>query len=240
MNIPITETDENEVTNPSLFTYTEKGHKYTLDGKPMTGVTTVLGVIAKPALIGWAANMAVDYIIEHGDDPESLELARKAHTRKKDDAAGKGKDVHSEVEGVIKKSIERGFVDTDTTLSPSAQNFVTWAQMKSVKFLSSETPVYSKEWFVAGTPDFTCEIDGKRYVGDLKTYKKMWDRVPFFQTAAYMKMLEEMGEPKYDGSVIVNINKETGELTDYYTFDWENDRKAFEACLTLYRQLNNF
>jgi hypothetical protein len=239
MNIPITETDENEVTNPSLFTYTEKGHKYTLDGKPMTGVTTVLGVIAKPALIGWAANMAVDYIIEHGDDPESLELARKAHTRKKDDAADKGKDVHSQIEEWIKACITKEpYVIGDESKELLA--FKGWAMKNKVNFLSSETPVYSKEWFVAGTPDFTCEIDGKRYVGDLKTYKKMWDRVPFFQTAAYMKMLEEMGEPKYDGSVIVNINKETGELTDHYTFDWENDRKAFEACLTLYRQLNNF
>lgn len=44
------------------FEFKEKGHKYTLDGKPLTGVTTILGVIAKPALIDWAANTAVDYV----------------------------------------------------------------------------------------------------------------------------------------------------------------------------------
>lgn len=32
-------------------------HKYYLDGKLMTGTTTCLGVLAKPALIQWAANL---------------------------------------------------------------------------------------------------------------------------------------------------------------------------------------
>ena len=40
------------------FIYKDSNHSYTLDGKRLTGVTTILGVIAKPALIGWAARMA--------------------------------------------------------------------------------------------------------------------------------------------------------------------------------------
>ena len=111
-----------------------------------------------------------------------------------------------------------------------------WAQFTGVL---SEKKIYSKEWFVAGTADFTCIIKDKRYVSDLKTMKKMWDRTPFFQASAYMKMLVEMGEEKYDGTVIVNINKETNELTEYYSYDFEADVKSFEAALCLYRTLDN-
>ena len=37
------------------FVFDEKEHAYFLNGKPMMGCTTVLSVIAKPALIQWAA-----------------------------------------------------------------------------------------------------------------------------------------------------------------------------------------
>lgn len=126
------------------------------------------------------------------------------------------------------------------TTSKELATFIAWATANNVRFLASEKQVYSKELFVAGTFDFSFEKDGKRFIGDLKTMKKMWDRVPFFQTAAYIIASEHMGEEKYDGSCIININKETNELTEYYTYDHENDKKAFEAALFLYRQLANF
>ncbi len=73
---------------------------------------------------------------------------------------------------------------------------------------------------------------------------KIWDRVPFFQTAAYRKMSMEMGEEHYDGSCIVNISKPSEKypsmLSTEWSYDFDNDQKAFEAALTLYRQLNNF
>ena len=45
------------------FTFNKEEHYYELDGKRMYGITTILGVIAKPALIQWAANMAVEYVM---------------------------------------------------------------------------------------------------------------------------------------------------------------------------------
>ena len=226
--------------------FNAKQHRYTLDGKALTGVTTVLGVIAKPQLIGWAANMAVDYVKEHLYDGDIdhlrnvvLEEARKAHQRKKEAGGVKGKDVHALVEEYIKRCIADGATHpADADADPMVAKFATWACENDIKFLASEERVYSREWWLAGTFDFSFEKDGKRFIGDLKTMKRMWDRTPFFQTAAYRKMSIEMGQPMYDGSCIVNINKESHELTVHWSFDWESDQKAFEAALTLYRQLN--
>ena len=223
-------------------------HVYLWNGKRMTGVTTVLGIIAKPALIQWAADMACEYVDQArqsekftiDDLGEILKEARVAHAQKRDNAGDRGTDVHALVENYIKASIQNNgeaLVESDGE-DKMLNAFRKWAVDNQVRFLESEKKIYSSEWFVAGTADFTCIINGKRYVGDLKTMKKMWDRTPHFQTAAYMKMLVEMGEEKYDGTVIVNINKDTNELTEYYSYDFEADIKSFEAALTLYRTIN--
>jgi len=239
-----------------MFTYTEEGHRYELDGVKMTGVTTVLGILGKPMLIPWAARMTAEWIREHceyleltDEQPfyyvtnEDLDEAVKAHTKKKDEGGEKGKDLHSEVGAYIKRCIETNggwaLDPGDVPVSPGLAVFIVWACDNHIRFLSSETPIYSKEWFVAGTPDFTFEKDGKRFVGDLKTYKKIWDRIPHFQCAAYAKMLTEQGD-KFDGTCIVNINKETSELTDQWSMALDEDVRAFEAALVLYRTLQNY
>lgn len=239
------------------FHFDPKKHVYTLDGKRMTGVTTVLGVINKPALVGWAANMAVDYIKEKGtrfDNPIEqgeqdpidgaywqvyeghLEQARKAHIRTRDNRASEGSDIHSLVEGWIKERIGGYVTDTDYS---AIERFTRWAEANKVQFLESEKVMYHPEWFVGGTADFVCLIDGKKYVGDIKTQKKIWDRVPFFQMAAYRGMLEQMGETDFHGSLIVHLPME-GELETHYSFDYESDLEGFLSALKLYRLLNNY
>jgi len=125
----------------------------------------------------------------------------------------------------------------DESEKKSTLAFTDWALDNKVQFLESEKRVYSEEWFVAGTADFTCVIGDQRFVGDLKTMKQMWDRTPFFQCAAYLKMFVEMGDDSFDGTIIVNINKENNKLTEYKSFDFETDIKSFEAALTLYKSI---
>lgn len=247
-----------------IFDFDERKHVYTLDGKPLNGVTTVLGVISKQ-LTDWAARVAaskafrlaqkmelerfhglvdaLDKLPENIDKAQADRLgriygeyheARVAHDNVKKSAGIGGTNVHKEVETWIKARL--GGADRPA-YSNLAQKFIDWAVKNEVTFHESEKKMYSEKLWLAGTCDFACTIKGKKFVGDLKTMAKMWDRVPFFQTAAYMMMLEEQGE-KYDGSVIININKETAELTEHFSYDHESDKEAFLACLTLYRKLN--
>ena len=55
----------------SNFKFNKEEHYYELDGKRLYGVTTVLGVIAKPALIPWAVKMAIDYIKDNCKGPDA-------------------------------------------------------------------------------------------------------------------------------------------------------------------------
>ena len=233
------------------YQFQENGHKHFLDGKRATGVTTILGVIAKPALIGWSARMASEYVLENLKDLNEIERvceeAKNAHRIKKEDAGQKGTDVHALVESLIKESIAKngGFIKKDGPELPpntesdnkQVQNFIDWATKNKVKFLESEKPVYSEKMFCAGICDFVCEINGEKLVGDLKTGSGIYPE-HFYQVAAYRMMLEEMGEKDFKGSVIVNIKKDGTFNEDQdviINYSYEDERNAFLAAWTLYR-----
>lgn len=235
------------------FHFDEIKHRYYYDGVEMTGCTTVLGVLNKPALIAWSSKMAVEWIRENakkdtyeveeeGDytqregyfvTEKELEDAKVAYAKFRDKRAGEGTDTHAKIENYIKAciSLNNGIPMAHEGLD----SFCKWAIENVSKFLGSEQKFYSKSLFVAGTADFTFERkDGKRYLGDIKTYKKIWDNIPFAQCAGYSIMAEEMGEEPYYGYCIVNLPPK-GELECMWNFDVEGDKKAFINCVNLYR-----
>lgn len=236
------------------FIFQEKGHKYFLDGKAMTGVTTILGVIAKPALIQWSANMAVDFIkahevIGHYNKVGSIEFdmafdellkqAKSAHRIKKEDAGQKGTDVHALLEIIIKSVMVGKKIEEVETDNPQVQHFLDWAKTNKVKFLASEEKVFSRNLFVAGTIDFVCEIDGEVWLGDFKTSSGIYPE-HFFQTAAYQKLWEDMVETdngmpvNFKGHIILNLRKDNS-FEEKRSISNEDNLSAFLAALTLYR-----
>lgn len=235
-----------------IFEFDSVKHLYKLNGQPLTGTTTVLRVIDKPALIQWSANMAVDYIenemarIATEKDkydllvaitenwPRILAEAKVAHRKKKEDAGAKGSDIHAIIEGLIKESIStNGYLDYKGN-EPQVLHFVNWALENKVKFLASEERLYSKEWWVGGTCDFLCEIDGALWLGDIKTSSGIYPE-HFFQTAAYQKMYEEMGLHKnFAGNLIVLLRKD-GTFEEKRSVSNADNLLAFQSALNLYR-----
>ena len=187
--------------------------------------------------------MACEYVRENLKNLEELEAvlekAKNAHAQKRDKAADTGSLTHSFCESWIKAQIGQGEApQPQPALSLMTDNFLKWVEEAKPKFLASEKVVYSKELFYAGTLDFLAEIDGKTYLGDIKTgsgiYPEMW-----LQTSGYQLALEET-EPdlKIDGHIIVNITKD-GKLNVETHYDYETSKQGFLAALTLYRTLNN-
>lgn len=229
------------------FRFDEATHTYWLGEQRMTGVTTVLGVIAKPMLIGWAANMCADYILEHASkegldsngvllvEPQVIEDGRTAHSRKRDRRASEGTDTHALVETYVKSCINSNDGDAMpfTTTDHQLHQFVHWALENKVKFLESEKVMYHPEWFVGGTTDLLFVLGGKKYIADIKTSKTVYYEA-HVQMAAYRAMLETMGETDIHGSVIIHLPP-SGTLQTYYHFDLETNLNVFKAALTIYR-----
>lgn len=248
------------------FTFNEKTHRYFLDKKPLTGVTTILGTIAKPALIQWSANEAVKYIKENLKDlkqlNEILEQARYAHRKKKEKAGDIGTECHKWIENWI-KGIKQNEPQGD--LKEMVDHFLNWVKENKIKFEVSEGRVYSEKYWYAGTMDMICEIDDKRYIGDIKTTGGIYGREPFAQCAAYRLAFEEMmGMQDFNGCVVVRIAKPSDKekIEEYnkqekiknnpqwrkefipfeikFSYDYETDKKIFLAALDLYRGLQTF
>jgi hypothetical protein len=204
-----------------MYGFDKKNHIHLLDGKPLHGVTTVLGdIIAKgDGIIQWAWKLG-----REGKDWKE----------QRDGAGTKGTDIHLEVERYV-----RGCMDgTDVSYDRSIKQFVDWSVASDVKFLASEKNVYSKELWVGGICDLILEIDGKRYIGDVKTSKSIyWSQ--FLQMGAYQLCLEEMGEKPFDGSVIIRMGKD-GSFETQMSLNTDRDKQGFIHALELYKIKKTF
>jgi hypothetical protein len=240
------------------FNKEEHIHEIEIDGvwKVLTGCTTVLKVLAKPALIQWAANTSVDHIRENvarfyneeftvGDTGkhfdlnsfiEVLEEAKTAHCKKRDKAGDWGTKVHEEIERIINEAIDtnKGYVKEEVDANDSIYNFRLWAVNNKIRFLESEKNVYSEKLYVGGICDAVCEIDGKRWVLDIKTSKSGIYPENFWQVSCYDHLMQEMGEPKAEGYIILNI-KNSGDFIEKRNISLEDNWDAFLACLKIYR-----
>ncbi len=223
------------------FEFDEKKHLYKLDGKPLTGVTTILGVIAKPALIQWASNMACGYVREQVKGEETIPVsmletilkdASLAHRRKKEKSADIGTLAHEWIEEYIAGNNPP---EPSKEVKVMTDNFLKWEKEVKPKFLESEMRVYSEKYWYAGTLDLIVEIDGEIWVGDIKTSSGIYPE-HFYQTAAYQNALQEMGKyPNIKGSIIINIRKD-GKMEIKKSEEYLEDRKAFMGALAIYRR----
>lgn len=183
--------------------------RYKLDGKSMTGVTTICNMQSKPFLIAWAASEAYKECVNLPKDKiaEIIKSKQYAHTRKSDNSKDKGTLAHKEVEKFINNYLETGkYIRAeieDEEVKTSVERFYNWAETNNVEFLGSEISVYSALHFFAGTFDFVCKLDGKLLLGDFKTSKSI-DDTYYAQGAAYAIAVEENNpEVKFDGIIIV-------------------------------------
>jgi len=221
-------------------------HHYTVDGQTIDGVTSILKVIDKPALIAWAANQAAGYFqsnVKVGDTIDEIQLknlvegAKSAYRKFSKNAADIGTIFHEWVESYVKASISHEQIPelpTNEMLRNSAKSFLKWAKNRNVEFKSCERKIYSRKYNYAGTLDFTAVVDGKLVVGDIKTSSGIWDEY-WLQLAAYKQALqEEFPEYKIDHTCIVRCGKD-GSFEVQELNDFEQNFKAFEAALNLYR-----
>jgi hypothetical protein len=220
-------------------------HRYTLGGKRIPSVTTILGeTSAKPALLFWASNCASDYWrdnIKPGEKYDEIQIeklwkeAKKAHTTKKEDAAAVGSLSHRFVEDFIRGKSPQ--LPTNEISRAACQRFLDWVKEHDVKFLSAEQMIYSREHNYCGQADFFCVIDGKLYLGDLKTSNAIYDEY-LEQVCAYKQARsEEYKREVFDGCVIVRVGKTEGELEVKYVTDMDKYIKTFNARVSFYHLL---
>lgn len=225
----------------------------------LPSVTTILGILAKPGLIPWAAGKAVDRVrpllemIKAGmvdlaklDVEAALAEAKKEHREFKDEAADIGKKVHELIANYYRmlrnggKAFETAKAMDEVVLSqPDPQIANAWFAFKDWdgEFqptpIQIELPVFSHHKY-AGTMDFYGLFkDNKHWVVDWKSATAIYDETPM-QIAAYAAALMETA-PNADlieGWGCLRLDKNTG-VPEWKPYSREEISSAYDRFLKL-------
>jgi hypothetical protein len=239
----------------SLLTFNPNNHGHYFDGKRLLGVTTALSAISKgDGLIQWAVNQACDYARanvnfdtseaapDYGrsflyvDDWDTVLLGAKyAWKARRDEAASIGTAAHDWVERYLKG--EDPEWPTDPAACKSAEAALEW--IKSVKWetIAIEHQIYIPELAVGGICDWFARINGVLAVPDWKTSKSLHSTYAY-QTAAYLRALEDEFDEKIPHRWLVRIDKETGIVEPRFLPEdtIAKDYRAFEGAVNIYRR----
>lgn len=208
----------------------KKKHVHTLDGQPLYGTSTVVGILNKP-LTWWAAGMAVGTLgwtatqsdpamrlevatvalegIKGLTAPEylkRLDLAYKAHNEKKKDSAEAGTDMHAELEGYVLDCIKgeegKPYIVTNDNTHLAVRLFSKWAHLNIEKFLFAEGHTFSEIHWVGGIVDVGCITkEGKFALLDFKSSKEAYYS-QLVQIAGYALQIEENGVFDAEGNQV--------------------------------------
>jgi len=170
-----------------------KAHiRYRLADKTIVpGVTTVLGLLAKPQLIPWANKLGLKGIDVGSYVDDKADIGTLAHAMTTDHLTGQ----------------ETDFSDYDENQKSQAENsflsYLEWEKEHPIKALFVEKPLVHNLLKFGGTNDIYCDLNGRLEIIDLKTGSGIYDE-HVYQVAALRNLLEHHGFP-VDGCRILNI-----------------------------------
>jgi hypothetical protein len=148
------------------------------DGKRVPSVTTVLGILNKPALLDWAHQCGLN-----GLDYKAV----------RDRAGDVGTLAHYMILCYLRQEApdysEYSNQAIEQALTCFAK-FLEWERHHEIKPILIETPLVSEQYRFGGTIDFYGEIDGQPTLLDFKTSKAIYPDM-FYQLAAYAHLLHE-------------------------------------------------
>ena len=201
------------------------------DGTIVPGVTTILGVMNKPALVKWANNLGLQGIDSSAYVDETAKIGTLAHEMVQEYLGGPEWD---------RSAYNPGQIDLAEN---AVLSFFEWERRN----VSSFETVFIEKQFVSetnrygGTVDWYGELDEQMWLVDFKTCKALFPEHTY-QTAAYWALLLEHGY-RVDGVRILRIGRSEDEGFDDKIIgreEIEDAYRVFESALNLYRAKSSF
>jgi len=194
---------------------------YKVDGIQVPGVTTIIGLRAKPALIKWANNLGLKGIDSAKFTDDKATIGTLAHEMIL--AHFKGKE--ADTSDYSKNQIDAA--------ENSLLSFYEWEKGKDIKPILTEAPLTSLCMY-GGTIDLYCELDGVPTLVDFKTGSGIYDE-HYYQLCAYRNLLHE-AEYEIDTARILNIPRTEDERFNERVYtDFYHGWRWFQAMLEVYQ-----
>lgn len=194
---------------------------FTNNGDRIVGVTTILSVLAKPALIVWANKLGLQGIDS---------------TKFKDKMADIGTIAHLLVMHHLKKTTpdlsEYSQQNIDMA-NNCMKSYYEWEKNHKVEPIMLETPLSSDIYGYGGTPDFIGMIDGQLELLDFKTGNGIYPEY-LYQLSAYRQLAKEQGH-EINRARILRIGRDDNEgFEERLTVKFDLEFELFLHCLSIY------
>jgi len=201
--------------------------KYHLkNGTLVVGVTTITGQLAKPQLVHWAYNLAVEGVKYWEVTNEAKNIGTIAHYMVEC-------KLHNEIpDSSTLKDYTQNEIDTAKL---SYDNFLKWFKTHDIKILAVELQLVSEKYRYGGTIDFIAEIDGVLSLVDIKSGSGVYDDMKY-QLSAYQKLYEENYNKKIEKVYIIHIpHVENKNFVEYRYDDLSKEFWCFYHLLKYYQ-----
>jgi hypothetical protein len=149
-------------------------------GDKVPGVTTILNIINKPALVPWANRLGLEGIKTTEYVDHLADIGTLAHRMIQCHLTSEELDTSDYTPNQV------------STAENSVLSFLEWQKGKEMETILSEEQLVSEALGFGGTVDWYGELGTKLTLVDLKTGKAIYDEM-IFQVAAYDWLLGENG-----------------------------------------------
>jgi len=201
------------------------------EGKRVPSVTTITGILNKPALVNWANKLGLEGI-EVGSYVDDLaRIGTLAHYMIEChiNSAIKNEKIKPELDDYSKNQIDSAVISFD--------KFLRWEDEQEIEYLHSELWLVSEKHQFGGCLDCLAVVNGKTTLIDIKTCKAVY-KDHFLQTSGgYGILADENNKGVQDVRIIrVGRNNEEGtEAEDVLIPNSSEYRRLFHRCLEIYK-----
>jgi hypothetical protein len=195
---------------------------YNKAGKLLPGVTTVLSVLAKPALVPWANKLGLaghdvkDYV-------DTLALVGT---------------IGHEIIACHNRGINFDPSPYPNELVDKAENcflsYLSWEKQHKVEPILCEAQLISELYGYGGTIDMLAKVDGAPTLVDYKTGRAIYPE-HIYQVAAYRQLLEENGHFVADVRILQIGRDETEGFSEKVVASTTREWMLFTHALAIYQ-----
>jgi hypothetical protein len=194
-------------------------------GQIVPGVSTIVGVLDKPALVYWANKIGLKGIEVRKFVDDKADIGTLGHALIIDKLLGRETDTS----------------DYSANQISSAENaclsFYEWQKEHDLDIISAEVPLVSEKYRYGGQYDIYGMIDGTKELLDLKTGSGIWEEA-YYQIGGYAIMLEEQN-CLVERARILNIPRSEDENFQEVVISgrvMELSKAMFLDCLRIYNR----
>ncbi len=215
-------------TSEQIIVERSKAHgPYKLkDGKRVPSVTTITGVLDKPALVRWANQLGLKGIDSSTYVDALAAVGTLAHDMILADLSG----------GSVSAASSQADPATRDLAENSYLSFCAWRKQHDIRPIALEKSLVSERFRYGGRADMVAEVDGVLELVDFKTGKGIYPEM-FYQLAGYVPLLLENGvvDRPIDRARILCIPRaDTEVFIEKAKASLRVEWQIFQRCLEIY------